>query len=448
LIPCSYACVGQTARTPTSALEVLKVQLTKSDFLNSVVFIIFGMRVDSMELTSKKRAITDSASLLIDFQNCNSTNLPALNTLLVNLVNEIVPNAPNLGFSALLGPNGTCSVSAASSTESSDALALGLGIGLGVAFLLLILILLAVFLLWRKKNTFTVAALPEEVAWIYENFIKHPRSWEYSGTKTLGFYRRVLKGSMLTRLNAMIVPVLYDCEMELGAMIAICNPALVTNFINQWKILSERAQNKLFHASYNPEEIQRLHVLEFLHDRSHEFPWNKDIKSPIMLVAHGTDFSTAEKICETGFANLSLLDKGYFGKGIYVTTYFAYTLPYLLAHKRPAVLLSWAAIGSSYPVYELPTGPGSLLGTALKSASHYVVVTRNGLPVQSHPYDKKSCDEIVLGQEGQISPFCIIEVKGNSLHPKLIREWNRPLTVADLDRLANEKSIDVSASLG
>lgn len=65
LIPCSYACVGQTARTPTSALEVLKVQLTKSDFLNSVVFIIFGMRVDSMELTSKKRAITDSASLLV-----------------------------------------------------------------------------------------------------------------------------------------------------------------------------------------------------------------------------------------------------------------------------------------------------------------------------------------------------------------------------------------------
>jgi hypothetical protein len=48
----------------------------------------------------------------------------------------------------------------------------------------------------------------------------------------------------------------------------------------------------------------------------------------ILPVIHGTALATAWKICATGFANLSCLDDGFFGKGIYFTTYALYALPY------------------------------------------------------------------------------------------------------------------------
>jgi hypothetical protein len=38
--------------------------------------------------------------------------------------------------------------------------------------------------------------------------------------------------------------------------------------------------------------------------------------------------SPLRKICGTGFANLSSLDDGFYGKGIYFTTYALYALPY------------------------------------------------------------------------------------------------------------------------
>jgi hypothetical protein len=44
--------------------------------------------------------------------------------------------------------------------------------------------------------------------------------------------------------------------------------------------------------------------------------WNKSRDIPIVPSCHGTDFFIAEKICETGFASLSSLDSGYYGKGI------------------------------------------------------------------------------------------------------------------------------------
>lgn len=47
------------------------------------------------------------------------------------------------------------------------------------------------------------------------------------------------------------------------------------------------------------------------------------------LTDFGLDLMVAEKICENGFAALSSLDAGYYGKGIYFTSSVLYTLPYM-----------------------------------------------------------------------------------------------------------------------
>lgn len=40
----------------------------------------------------------------------------------------------------------------------------------------------------------------------------------------------------------------------------------------------------------------------------------RDLAIPIVPAVHGTDYLVAEKIAETGFANLSSLDAGFYGK--------------------------------------------------------------------------------------------------------------------------------------
>jgi len=142
-------------------------------------------------------------------------------------------------------------------------------------------------------------------------------------------------------------------------------------------------------------------------------PWNKDIATgednkllnPILLTCHGTDSEIADKICVTGFAALSALDDGYYGRGIYFSTYALYCYPYFGTRKLPSLILSWLVPGHYYPVIEphnssKPTK--SLLGAAVQAGynSHYVLTNREGLiwkEKDGHPYD-----EIVLNQESQV----------------------------------------------
>jgi hypothetical protein len=82
------------------------------------------------------------------------------------------------------------------------------------------------------------------------------------------------------------------------------------------------------------------------------------------LVWHGTSggVSAMENICRTGFADLSKLNVGWHGRGMYFTHYAPYADYYFLCGgHRPenltpegehALLLSWALIGTAYPVLE------------------------------------------------------------------------------------------------
>jgi len=108
--------------------------------------------------------------------------------------------------------------------------------------------------------------------------------------------------------------------------------------------------------------------------------WNAGDDVPIIPVIHGTSMEIASKVCKAGFANISNLDDGFYGKGIYFSTSAMYCIPYFLKRKDPAVLLCFLCPGNTYPVTEKVRGNRSLLGKPLKSKyqSHYVAVNKDG----------------------------------------------------------------------
>jgi len=160
-----------------------------------------------------------------------------------------------------------------------------------------------------------------------------------------------------------------------------------------------------------------LPLREHVWDKYNQFvakcEWNKDIRTHILPAVHGTDIAIANAISETGFAALSSLDAGFFGKGIYFTTHSLYTLPYICSKRNPALILSWILPGNSYPVIEQPDGPNTLCGGALKNGcnSHFIVTTKAGKPPTTIEVGAQVYDEIMIPQEAQIVPAFILELE-------------------------------------
>ncbi len=81
-----------------------------------------------------------------------------------------------------------------------------------------------------------------------------------------------------------------------------------------------RKKEKEFQPDLSSEsgvEIRRqiLHSLQTHPSLAHH---NRDVH--IMRAWHGTSMEVAKKILTTGFANLAVLDDGWFGKGMYFST--------------------------------------------------------------------------------------------------------------------------------
>ena len=130
----------------------------------------------------------------------------------------------------------------------------------------------------------------------------------------------------------------------------------------------------------------------------------------------------ATSIAKKGFAALASLDEGYYGKGIYFTSFCLYTIPYLTNKKEPALLISLANLGNAYPVIENHKSPETLMGAATKSGyqSHYVLTQKDGQVSQKPPF----YDEIVLSQESQVVPIYIVKIP-RDCSSKLNKIWNK-----------------------
>jgi len=156
---------------------------------------------------------------------------------------------------------------------------------------------------------------------------------------------------------------------------------------------------------------------------------------------HGTSFTIAWKIAQQGFAALSTLDAGFYGKGIYFSTAATYIIPYIARKRDPAVLICLSFLGNSYPVTEHYKGEQSLLGTALKSGyqSHYVITSLDGAPTQKQ-MDKDYYDELVIDQQSQVLPVFLLTIDPSNFS-QLVTEFNREIPGNNKDRIIAGKSL-------
>eukprot|EP01126_Amoeba_proteus_P061982 TRINITY_DN8369_c0_g1_i23.p1 TRINITY_DN8369_c0_g1~~TRINITY_DN8369_c0_g1_i23.p1 ORF type:complete len:298 (-),score=80.97 TRINITY_DN8369_c0_g1_i23:128-925(-) len=225
--------------------------------------------------------------------------------------------------------------------------------------------------------------------------------------------------------------------LEISEAYAIFNEVLLMSFVSQYQILTTRIVNNpnLFNkAVWRTEKgsDEREVVFANLQERIQSISWNADAQIPILPLLHGTDFGIATSIASSGFAILSSLDAGWYGKGIYFTTYVKYCLPYFSNRKDPAIIISFVVLGNVYPVIEVPNTEDSLMGSALKAGynSHFITVSADGVPASTEAIKKGTMifDEYVIPQENQIVPVYILRFKPFDGR-KLLKKWKDDRTM-------------------
>jgi len=166
------------------------------------------------------------------------------------------------------------------------------------------------------------------------------------------------------------------------------------------------------------------------------YPWNDQdrVNSGLSMLAvvHATSEKIAWKVADKGFVAISKLDEGFYGKGIYFTSYALYALPYIYRVTDPAFILTYVLPGDPYPIIESISSPDNYVGKGLKgsSISHYVVTNNKG-GIASQKQEKY--DELVFAQESALLPaFILIPDKSNL--GELVKHFLRALPGEDTDR--------------
>jgi len=232
-------------------------------------------------------------------------------------------------------------------------------------------------------------------------------------------------------------------DFKISEAYAVSNRTLAQNFCNCQAIQSERMK-RIPHIFFKknwenkPDKIMRKRTMDSYKKLITSWEWNKDDEisnSPILVAAHGTSYETAKKIMSGGFATLSLLDDGFYGQGIYLSSQCIYTFPYCAIYNDPCVIICFIIPGNPYPVTENPVGKFTLSGCNILSGyqSHYVITRRDGLPFTEVDYENEgvvSYDEFVVAQEAQVLPLFVL-LMDKSNFQEISEKHQRETTVND-----------------
>eukprot|EP01127_Copromyxa_protea_P007982 TRINITY_DN1816_c0_g1_i1.p1 TRINITY_DN1816_c0_g1~~TRINITY_DN1816_c0_g1_i1.p1 ORF type:complete len:1295 (-),score=235.72 TRINITY_DN1816_c0_g1_i1:43-3522(-) len=303
-----------------------------------------------------------------------------------------------------------------------------------------VILILALVLLWYTTRPLDLSSLPSPVRWQYEQYQQSSSQWSVMGKGEGKYYRKKLDegGNEWENMEKLFFGYLQASDIMISEAYAIYNPTLITSFINQKNILAARLRESpdvFFNDAWKRRgNKEKEFVCQEFQKRVAETGWNEKETIPIIPCVHGTDFSLAMAICSTGFAALSALDAGWYGSGVYFTTYASYTITYFSTRKDPAIIISYVTPGHVFPVTEAHTAQSnSLLGTVLKSSynSHYVVVQSDGTvpdydAIMSDNGAEKIglWDEIVVSQEPQITPVYVLRISTKNMN-HLLRTWDR-----------------------
>eukprot|EP01126_Amoeba_proteus_P002306 TRINITY_DN10725_c0_g2_i7.p1 TRINITY_DN10725_c0_g2~~TRINITY_DN10725_c0_g2_i7.p1 ORF type:complete len:398 (+),score=69.59 TRINITY_DN10725_c0_g2_i7:1019-2212(+) len=289
---------------------------------------------------------------------------------------------------------------------------------IAVVVTLVLLLLVGLFLFWFFRRL-SLSTLPNEVKWQYQQYQNFPQDWV--AVKTFGptfFQKKLDKDSdEWKNLESLLLGTSLADLMNIKEVYAVFNQILISSFCNTYQILCHRSQKnptlfmkKTWVLSSRPEEKKK--VFDFYKERASHYSWNNSKPVDIFPLIHGTDFPISQAIASTGFASLSSLDAGWYGRGIYFTSFLVYALPYCLSRKDPALIISFVTLGNVNPICEHPQKEGNYVGKAIEAGyhSHYVCVDNDGYPPSKLSSTTKVFDEVVVSQEAQIAPVYIIRL--------------------------------------
>ncbi len=426
-VPGSFACSNLSIFTSAKeSFYTLQQQMEKDNFLNLIFEKLFNINV-TIRNEFKKRNNDLTNQLTFYPSSCNNINMTALSHIIYALSLDIVPNIPSLEMKIY-----NCNISLLSTdqikiNQISTNNIIGVVISTVIILLIFIMILFSIFNYFQSE----LHALPKEISWSFFDKLTHPWRWHYHGGSKSGYYSRKYdpNSEEFERVVSFLTSFFKKGSLKPLEITAIYNRFLSVSFINQWKIMTSRKKSSYdqFFSNYYQKDNDKMNVMQYFQDNILNFTsYNQKLSIPLIPALHGTDSFIAEKIAKTGFASLSSLDAGYFGKGIYFTTHLLYTLPYCCAKRNPAVILSYINMSNIFPVTEDHKGSKSLLGKPLTSGynSHLVMTNKDGNIYKYDTGDNIICDEIVVGQESQILPAFIISLDLDSCL-KEFDKWDR-----------------------
>ena len=420
---CSFACSNLTVFSSASqALFILSQELQRGGFIDKIFSQFFGLEIQLVN-QQKRQTSTDSSSLIFQINQCDQQNISEYITVIHAISLDIVPNIPQLKITPDKSSNCTLIIT------SSDIGGFKLSyIGIIIPILLLLFIFLIMSYTIIRYRLDKVHLLPKEINWSFVDYLLNPWKWQYDGNNIAGYYSREFskEGKKFAKVQDLINTFFHNNDiLKIDKIEAIYNKALTLSFITHWNTTLSRFtedHGQFYYSDYD-KDPEKMAVMAIYKERCDSLIYNAKQLIPLIPVLHGTDLTIAEKIAKTGFATLSSLDAGFYGKGIYFTTNLLYTLPYCMGKRCPAVIISYTNMGHVYPVTERMTGQ------ALKNGynSHYVLTCKDGhIHTERHKFYDDTCDEIIVNQEVQILPAFIVTLNIDSCEKEL-KNWERVL---------------------
>ncbi|CAF2955365.1 unnamed protein product [Rotaria sp. Silwood2] len=196
-------------------------------------------------------------------------------------------------------------------------------------------------------------------------------------------------------------------------------------FLGQIEIVENRQQQQAFQSNLNSEnsQVQRKLALKRLEMICQQVAHNRNL--PIARMWHGCRRNDLKHILSDGFAALSTLDDGYFGKGIYFSSSAKYVTRYC-GESGGCLIMCYVLISNPFPVVASDAPPSEPperfrlygRGNYKNYQCHYIPISPadNGDPWDFRPpssgiTDDALYDELVVFQEAYILPQIIIHFK-------------------------------------
>jgi len=192
-------------------------------------------------------------------------------------------------------------------------------------------------------------------------------------------------------------------------------PGMARSFYHGIETTESRMKSSSFQIDINNLSPDRRSILSSIRNLSCLARHNRDVT--IVCAWHGTSLALARQIAINGFANVAKLDDGWFGGGMYFTTYPEYALRYCRDKPDPCLIMCYLILFNPYPVtWEDAKSTNNLVlegKTNYKNfGCHYVPVTQYGPQDYRPPAPGKRAeyDEIVIFQENHILPYALISL--------------------------------------